>query len=87
MQAVFIVTNSFGRLNKLENLKLEDPSQACNCDKNDPVWREDSGLLTDRSALPVKEVRFGDTGVYSDGTDEKGFYTLGKLRCYGIAHG
>ena len=62
------------------------PSQACNCDKNDGVWREDSGLLTDRSALPVKELKFGDTGVYSDGTDEKGFYTLGKLRCYGIAH-
>ena len=64
-----------------------DPSQVCNCDKNDKVWREDSGLLTDRSALPVKEVRFGDTGVYSDGTDEKGFNTLGKLRRYGIAHG
>ena len=63
-----------------------NPGQACNCDKNDAVWREDSGLLTDRSALPVKELRFGDTGVYSDGTDEKGFYTLGKLRCYGIAH-
>ena len=63
-----------------------DPSQACNCDKNDGVWREDNGLLTDKSTLPVKELRFGDTGVYYDGTDEKGFYTLGKLRCYGIAH-
>ena len=28
-----------------------DPSQACNCDKNDAVWREDSGLLTDKSTL------------------------------------
>ena len=63
-----------------------DPRQECNCDKNDGVWREDSGLLTDKSVLPVKELRFGDTGVYSDGTDEKGFYTLGKLKCYGIAH-
>ena len=62
-----------------------DPSQACNCDKNDAVWREDSGLLTDRSALPVKELRFGDTGVL-EGVDEKGYHTLGKLRCYGIAH-
>ncbi len=63
-----------------------DPSQACNCDKNDGVWREDSGLLTDKSTLPVKELRFGDTGIYSgDGTDEKGYHTLGKLRCYGIA--
>ena len=24
-----------------------DPSYGCNCDKNDGVWREDSGLLTD----------------------------------------
>ena len=62
-----------------------DPSHACNCDKNDGVWREDSGLLTDKSTLPVKELRFGDTGIYSDGTDEKGYYTLGKLKCYGIA--
>ena len=62
-----------------------DPSQECNCDKNDNVWREDSGLLTDRSTLPVKELRIGDTGVHS-GADEKGYHTLGKLRCYGIAN-
>jgi len=62
-----------------------DPSQACNCDKNDAVWREDSGLLTDKSALPVKELKLGDTGVF-DGIDEKGYHTLGKLKCYGIAH-
>ena len=62
-----------------------DPSEACNCNKNDAVWREDSGLLTDKSALPVKEQRIGDTGQYL-GVDEKGYHTLGKLRCYGIAH-
>ena len=61
-----------------------DPSEACNCDKNDGVWREDSGLLTDKSTLPVKELRFGDTEVL-EGVDEKGYHTLGKLRCYGIA--
>ena len=63
-----------------------DPSEACNCDKNDGVWREDSGLLTDKSTLPVKELRFGDTGVF-EAVDEKGYHTLGKLRCYGIPHG
>jgi len=68
------------------NNSCADPSQACNCDKNDGVWREDSGLLTDKSTLPVKELRFGDTGIYGDGTDEKGYHTLGKLRCYGTAH-
>lgn len=55
---------------------------ACNCDANDMTWREDSGLLSDKSKLPVTQLRFGDTG---DPRVEKGFHTLGKLKCYGIA--
>ena len=51
----------------------------CNCDKNDRTWREDSGYLTDKNTLPVTELRFGDTGSGS----EKGYHTLGKLRCWG----
>jgi hypothetical protein len=51
----------------------------CNCDKNDHTWRQDSGYLTDKSTLPVTELRFGDTG----GTREQGYHTLGKLRCWG----
>ena len=54
---------------------------SCNCDKNDDVWREDSGLLTDKSNLPVRQLRFGDTGHFF----EKGYHTLGKLKCYGTA--
>ena len=50
----------------------------CNCDIDDNVWREDSGFLTDKSTLPVSQLRFGDTGD----TDEKGYFTLGKLKCY-----
>ncbi|KAL9975095.1 hypothetical protein ACROYT_G012211 [Oculina patagonica] len=57
-----------------------DRSQGCNCDKNDWVWREDSGLLTDKTHLPVKKLRFGD--AYSSA---QGYHTLGKLKCYGIA--
>ena len=51
----------------------------CNCDKNDYTWREDSGYLTDKNTLPVTELRFGDTG----NSAEKGYHTLGKLRCWG----
>ena len=58
-----------------------DSSKVCNCDKNDNVWREDSGLLTDKTKLPVKQLRFGDTGD----SGEQGYHTLGKLRCFGIA--
>ncbi len=57
-----------------------DPSWPCNCDANDDLWREDSGLLTNKSHLPVSQLRFGDTG----GDGEEGYYTLGKLECYGI---
>ena len=58
-----------------------NPSYGCNCDKNDLVWREDSGLLTEKSDLPVLQLKFGDTG----GSSEVGYHTLGKLKCYGIA--
>ena len=30
-----------------------DSSKVCNCDKNDLVWREDSGLLTDKVILAI----------------------------------
>ena len=53
----------------------------CNCDKNDYVWREDSGLLTDKTKLPVKQLRFGD----ASGNGQEGYHTLGKLKCYGAA--
>ena len=52
----------------------------CNCDANDNVWREDSGLLTDKTTLPVKQLYFGDVGG-----GEKGYRTLGKFKCYGTA--
>ena len=58
-----------------------DSSYGCNCDKNDNVWREDSGLFTDKTHLPVKQLRFGDIGE----GNEQGYHTLGKLKCYGIA--
>ena len=57
------------------------PTLPCNCHANDAETREDSGLLTDKSRLPVKQLRFGDTG----GENEHGYHTLGKFKCYGIA--
>ena len=58
-----------------------NPRKGCNCDANENVWREDSGLLTDRTRLPVKQLRFGDFGR---GSSEQGYHTLGKLKCYGV---
>ena len=53
----------------------------CNCYKSADGWREDSGLLTDKSTLPVTQIRLGDL----DQSHEEGYHTLGKLKCYGQA--
>ena len=53
----------------------------CNCSNRADGWREDSGLLTDKSALPVSQIRLGDL----DQSHEEGYHTLGKLKCYGQA--
>ena len=55
--------------------------QKCNCYNGGSGWREDSGLLTDKSALPVSQIRLADF----DGSGEEGYHTLGKLKCYGQA--
>ena len=52
----------------------------CNCPSSQG-WSEDSGLLTDKSALPVSQIRLGDL----DGSHEERYHTLGKLKCYGEA--
>ena len=51
----------------------------CNCDANDRQLREDSGFLSDKTHLPVKQLKFGDIGQ----NNEYGYHTLGKLKCYG----
>ena len=43
-------------------------------------WQEDSGLLTEKTHLLVKQLRFGDT----EANMEQGYYALGKFKCYGI---
>ena len=51
----------------------------CNCPSSG--WSEDSGLLTDKSTLPVTQIRLGDL----NSSHEEGYHTLGKLKCYGQA--
>ena len=58
-----------------------DSRYGCNCDKNDRVWHEKNGLLTDKTKLSVKQLRFGNTA----GGRQQGYHTLGKLKCYGTA--
>ena len=44
--------------------------EQCDCRMNDNVWREDSGVLTNKTHLPVKQLTFGDTYIDQDGVDE-----------------
>ena len=69
-----------------KNGSCVNPSWVCNCDDNKQTWRMDSGLLTNKSHLPVIQLRFGDTGSYydQDFRPEEGYHTLGKLECYGM---
>ena len=66
------VTNSCSNYNNPDGGK-------CNCPRSGDGWNEDSGLLTDKSALPVTQIRLGDL----EGSHEEGYHTLGKLKCYG----
>ena len=57
--------------------------KSCNCRNSGSGWREDSGLLTDKSALPVSQIRLADLNDNAESSREEGYHTLGKLRCYG----
>ncbi|XP_042220113.1 neurexin-4-like isoform X3 [Homarus americanus] len=53
----------------------------CNCDAGLESWLFDSGELTVKEHLPVRQLRIGDTGSPLDG--KKARYTLGPLVCEG----
>lgn len=58
-----------------------DPTKWCNCDANLYDWQEDGGEIKDKEYLPVRGLRFGDTGTALDEKQAK--YTLGPLVCEG----
>uniref|UniRef100_A0A182XZ17 L-aminoadipate-semialdehyde dehydrogenase-phosphopantetheinyl transferase n=1 Tax=Anopheles stephensi TaxID=30069 RepID=A0A182XZ17_ANOST len=58
-----------------------DPTKWCNCDSNSLDWQEDGGDIREKEYLPVRGLRFGDTGTPVD--EKLGRYTLGPLRCSG----
>jgi len=58
-----------------------DPTKWCNCDANLEGWLEDGGDIIEKEYLPVKQLRFGDTGTPLD--EKEGRYMLGPLICEG----
>lgn len=61
--------------------KCKEKTKWCNCDSNSIEWLEDGGDIKEKEYLPVKAVKFGDTGTPLD--EKQGRYTLGPLRCEG----
>lgn len=59
----------------------QDPTKWCNCDSNYIGILEDGGDIHEKEYLPVKALRFGDTGTPLD--EKYGRYTLGPLKCEG----
>jgi len=53
----------------------------CNCDGGLDAEVADSGWLTEKEYLPVRKLRFGDTGSLLD--DKRGKFSLGPLICEG----
>ncbi|KOB71646.1 Uncharacterized protein OBRU01_10999, partial [Operophtera brumata] len=63
-----------------------DPTKWCNCDAeytqlHPDEFQVDGGDIIEKEFLPVKQVRFGDTGSHLD--EKEGRYTLGPLLCEG----
>ncbi|XP_018363259.1 PREDICTED: neurexin-4 isoform X2 [Trachymyrmex cornetzi] len=61
--------------------KCTDITKWCNCDSDLDGWFIDSGEIREKEHLPVKQLRFGDTGTPLD--EKEGRYTLGPLICEG----
>jgi hypothetical protein len=58
-----------------------DRTKWCNCDAALDTWTADEGEILDKEYLPVRQLRFGDTGTPLD--EKEGKYTLGPLLCEG----
>ncbi|XP_054280158.1 neurexin-4 [Macrosteles quadrilineatus] len=61
--------------------ECQDKTKWCNCDSGLDTWLEDGGDITEKEHLPVRQVRFGDTGSPLD--EKAGKYRLGPLLCEG----
>nr|CAG4638226.1 EOG090X00DN [Cyclestheria hislopi] len=58
-----------------------DRSKWCNCDAALDTWLSDEGEILEKDYLPVRQLRFGDTGTPLD--HKEGKYLLGSLTCEG----
>ena len=60
-------------------IEQETLNTTCNCDAKIPAELFDQGIITNASALPITELRFGGLAYDS----QSAFHTLGELMCNG----
>ncbi|XP_062384556.1 contactin-associated protein-like 5 [Sardina pilchardus] len=56
-----------------------DMNYFCNCDADRDAWVNDTGLLSYKDHLPLREIAIGDTNR----TSSEVVFKIGPLRCYG----
>ncbi|XP_031415052.1 contactin-associated protein-like 5 [Clupea harengus] len=56
-----------------------DMNYFCNCDADRDAWVNDTGLLSYKDHLPLREIAIGDTNR----TGSEVVFKIGPLRCYG----
>ncbi|XP_029112756.1 contactin-associated protein-like 5 [Scleropages formosus] len=56
-----------------------DMNYFCNCDADRESWANDTGVLSYKDHLPVREITIGDTNR----TGSEAIYRIGPLHCYG----
>ncbi|KAL2087594.1 hypothetical protein ACEWY4_016422 [Coilia grayii] len=56
-----------------------DMNYFCNCDADQDTWVNDTGLLSYKDHLPMREIAIGDTNR----TGSEAVFKIGPLRCYG----
>ena len=61
------------------NMSCVNDVYKCNCDSSAPEWLSDVGTLTNMSALPVEELRFGGLIFGS----QQASFVLGPMSCTG----
>ena len=62
------------------NGNCTEPTLQCNCDANLPMWSEDTGVISEKSILPIK--RFHYDALKNDLQQAR--ISIGSLKCSGI---
>ena len=73
---------SISRFFSGENGNCSVPSLGCNCDAKDPVWAEDTGIITEKSKLPITAFMYNPIEFDL----QEASISISSLKCRGISN-